>query len=62
LGIDMQHYGTSLKGDRIWIEKSKNLNREQIVSTTRIGVDYAGADAQKLWRFYIKESKWVSKF
>ena len=34
---------------------------ERIVRTTRIGVDYAGADARKPWRFLISESPFVSK-
>lgn len=61
LGINNNHYGTSLNGDIIWIEKGKILKSEQIVSSSRIGVDYAGEDALKPWRFFIKENKWVSR-
>jgi DNA-3-methyladenine glycosylase len=32
-----------------------------IVSCTRIGVDYAGEDRLKPWRYYIKGNKFVSK-
>lgn len=32
-----------------------------IISTKRIGVDYAGDWAHKDWRFYIKDNKFVSK-
>ncbi len=62
LGILTNHYGTPLNGDIIWIEKDVIPVEEKIVSSTRIGVDYAGEDALKLWRFYIKENAWVSRF
>jgi DNA-3-methyladenine glycosylase len=34
---------------------------EEIVKTTRIGVDYAGAWKDRHWRFYIKDNRFVSK-
>jgi DNA-3-methyladenine glycosylase len=34
---------------------------EEIVETTRIGVDYAGAWKNRHWRFYIKDNGFVSK-
>jgi DNA-3-methyladenine glycosylase len=34
---------------------------EQIVETTRIGVDYAGEWKNRHWRFYIKDNLFVSK-
>jgi DNA-3-methyladenine glycosylase len=62
LGIKTHHNGALLDGDTIWIEVGKTPANEQIVSTTRIGVSYAGEDALKPWRFYIKENLWVSKY
>lgn len=62
LGITTKtHYGKWLLGDEIWIEDSPNLQEEEIVSSKRIGVDYAEEDALKPWRFYIKDNKWISK-
>ncbi|MCC5931679.1 MAG: DNA-3-methyladenine glycosylase [Cyclobacteriaceae bacterium] len=62
LGINMNHYGAELWGAQIWIEDTcKPLKESNIVKTTRIGVGYAGEDALLPWRFYIKESEWVSK-
>jgi DNA-3-methyladenine glycosylase len=31
------------------------------MASTRIGVDYAGDDAKRLWRYSIKDNKWVSR-
>jgi DNA-3-methyladenine glycosylase len=62
LGIEIQHNGTAMNSDVIWMERGVNVNENDIVSTTRIGVDYAEEDALKPWRFYIKENGWVSKF
>ena len=61
LGIQTIHYGTALNSDSIWIEKGEPLDESQVVSTTRVGVDYAEEDALKPWRFYIKENGWVSR-
>ncbi len=61
LGINLSHYGASLIGNIIWIEKKENIKSDQIISTTRIGVDYAGDDSLKPWRYFIKENKWVSR-
>ncbi len=62
LGIEVAHNGSRLSEDLIWIENGPKIPPVQIVATTRVGVDYAGEDALKPWRFYIKENKWVSKF
>ncbi|KYG74995.1 DNA-3-methyladenine glycosylase [Roseivirga ehrenbergii] len=62
LGLNTKrHNGLSLLENEIWIEDQAEVSEEQIISTTRIGVDYAEEDALKPWRFYIKDSKWVSK-
>ena len=62
LGINFKtHYGLDLAGDQIWIEDQPVVLSEDIVTSTRIGVEYAEEDALKPWRFYIKDNKWVSK-
>ena len=50
LGIGLEHHGTSLRGDTIWIEKEKE-SKGRILASPRIGVDYAGEDAHIPWRF-----------
>ena len=62
LGITTEYDTISLTGDTIWIEdRNTNIGNRQITANTRIGVDYAGEDASLPWRFYPKNSKWVSK-
>ena len=60
MGIKVGQTGTSLLGDEIWIAKSKGTSFE-IQSGTRIGVDYAGEDALRPWRYVMKGNKFVSK-
>lgn len=60
LGITVRHSGQSLQGNEIWLEQGIKLHPEQVVATTRIGVDYAGADAKRPWRFRVRDSLWTS--
>lgn len=59
LGISKTHNEKSLESNEIWIE-DKGVNIETIVETTRIGIDYAGEDALLPWRFYAKNSTYIS--
>lgn len=61
LGIEKVHNGLSLLENEIYIEDADELQDDQVIATTRIGVDYAGDDARLPWRFYIKDNEWVSK-
>ena len=57
-----QALGKSLQSDTIWIQDTgiKFLEKD-ILSSNRIGVDYAGKDAKLLYRFHVKDNKWVSQ-
>ncbi len=62
LGINRSHNGKNLEGIEIWIEDMKlSINPKNIVSSTRIGIDYAGEDAMLPWRFTIRDNQWISK-
>ncbi|MGI9543219.1 MAG: DNA-3-methyladenine glycosylase [Cyclobacteriaceae bacterium] len=62
LGIEVMHSGEDLNGELVWLEHNENRVKEaDIVSSPRIGVDYAEEDAQLLWRFSVINNKWVSK-
>ncbi|MEQ8523641.1 DNA-3-methyladenine glycosylase [Gracilimonas sp.] len=62
LGITTSNNESDLLGDIIWIEdRGIKFEEEEIASSPRIGVDYAGEDAKLPWRFTIRDSKWVSK-
>ncbi len=44
----------------LYINDAPPVPREEIVETTRVGVDYAGEWKNKPWRFYIKGNRFVS--
>jgi len=55
LGIHTNHTGTSLTGTRIWIEDRKTkIKASQISAGPRVGVDYAGEDAARPYRFRLQ--------
>jgi len=58
-GIDRQLNGTDLCGGKMWIE-SHDDRAVRMKRATRIGVDYAGEWVHKLWRFYDRDSAYVS--
>lgn len=62
LGITTDYDGIKLSGTTIWIEdRGRNIPQDKLVATPRIGVDYAGKDAERPWRFYPGSSKWISR-
>ena len=60
LGITVLHSGQSLQGNEIWLEQGIKLRPEEVIATTRVGVDYAGMDAKRPWRFRVCASAWTS--
>jgi DNA-3-methyladenine glycosylase len=59
--IDRTLNGADLQGPRLWIERpSEPRPRGRVRSATRIGVDYSGEWAQRLWRFFAADSLDVS--
>lgn len=61
LGINTKHTGTLLTGSHIYIaDDNMRITSSQIISTPRIGVDYAAEDALLPYRFYVKNSKYIS--
>ena len=60
LGINKSHNSISLVDDTIWIAPARHVKKE-IVTTTRIGVDYAQEDALLPYRFYLANSSFISK-
>jgi len=59
--IDRTLNGVSLRGHRLWIERPPDPQRRpRIARATRIGVDYSGKWAQRLWRFFAADSPYVS--
>ncbi len=62
LGITNRANQQSLIDALVWIEnRNIKIMKKDILSSSRIGVDYAGQDAKLPYRFYIKNNQWVSK-
>lgn len=61
LGITREDNGVDLvASENLWLEDD-GYKVKDIIETTRIGIDYAEEDVLKPWRFYIKDSIFVSK-
>lgn len=59
--IDRTLNGADLCGTRLWIERPHEAKpRVRVTRATRIGVDYSGEWAQRLWRFFDASSPYVS--
>ena len=59
--IDRTLNGVDLRGQRLWIERPPEpQSRQRIARSTRVGVDYSGEWAQRLWRFFAVDSPCVS--
>lgn len=62
LGITTELDGTNLNKNTIWIEdRNYSFSDDTLKATKRVGVAYAGQDAELPWRFYPNETKWVSE-
>ena len=59
LNIDRELSGKSIFGSELYIEDNSD-NDFEIVVDKRINIDYAEEYKDKLWRFYIKNNKYVS--
>lgn len=62
LGIDRSFNGKHLTGTDVWIgDDGIIVKKQHIISSPRIGIDYAGRDADLPWRYTIAGNQWVSK-
>lgn len=61
LAIKTSMDGIDLLGDTVWIAKNPSKDKIKVQTDRRVGVDYAGEDALKPWRFLLEDSKFISK-
>lgn len=62
LSIDRSFNGEDLiEGGQMWIENYRSFAHDEIAVGKRIGIDYAGEDADLPWRFWVKGNPYVSK-
>lgn len=60
LGITTQLDGLPLDGNVVWLENHQiKVPEELIISTPRIGVDYAGEDAKRPYRFVLEDKPFL---
>jgi DNA-3-methyladenine glycosylase len=60
MSIDKRLNGEDLLGHTLWIEDRK-LDSGPILTSPRVGVDYAGEYKDKPWRFFLANNPHVSK-
>ena len=61
LGMTTAHTGGNLLSGGIYIaDDGLKYKKDQILVTKRIGVEYAGEDAERMYRFIVKGSPYVS--
>ncbi len=62
LGITTAFDGTNLcNRNLIWIEQNdQEITNHEVISSARVGVDYAGTCAKRPWRFSIKDHPYCS--
>jgi DNA-3-methyladenine glycosylase len=61
LGIDRRLDRADLLGDRIWLEARPPVADEAIAAGPRIGIEYAEAWVDRPWRFWLRDSPFVSR-
>jgi DNA-3-methyladenine glycosylase len=61
MGIDKSFNGEDLLADRIWLEEYRKFSETEMAVGPRVGIDYAGEDKDKPWRFWIGGNHYVSK-
>src|SRR5690606_10288097 len=61
LGISTHHTGCSLQSEELYLfDDGFQYPEEEVITSPRIGVDYAGEDALLPYRFFIKDNPSVS--
>jgi DNA-3-methyladenine glycosylase len=61
MNIDRRLNGESIRGRQISIEEYRVFTDAEIAVGRRIGIDYAGEDALKPWRFWVCGNAYVSR-
>jgi DNA-3-methyladenine glycosylase len=61
LGINSSHNGLDLCASSEIYLYDDNYQIQKLVACKRVGIDYAEEDKNRLWRFYLEESNYVSR-
>jgi len=60
MGINKSSYGVDLCGTQLYLETPEIRESIETIASKRINIDYAGEAKDYLWRFTIKDSKFIS--
>jgi DNA-3-methyladenine glycosylase len=60
MDITRKLHGIDLCGDNLYLLDNEKIQEENILSTPRINIDYAGEAKEYPWRFLIKDNKFIS--
>jgi DNA-3-methyladenine glycosylase len=60
LAIDGSLYGEDVGGDTLFVREGIAVPSEQISTSPRVNIDYAGEAADREWRYFIKGNSSVS--
>lgn len=61
MGIDRSLNREDLLGESVWIETFRKFSEDQIAVGKRVGIDYAGEDAVRPLRFWLRSNAFVSR-
>jgi DNA-3-methyladenine glycosylase len=61
LGLNKMYNGKSLQGNEIWIEGGELISEEQLIASSRVGMNFEGPYKTIPWRFYIRGNRYVSR-
>ena len=62
MNIDRRFYGEDLvESNELFIAEGEKIEKENIIEAKRVNIDYAQEAADFLYRFYIRDNKFVSK-
>ena len=61
LAIGKDQYGLDLFGSELFLAEYRDFSPEEILVSPRVNVDYALGYRDRLWRFFVKDSPFVSR-
>ena len=61
LAIGKGQYGLDLFGSELYLAEYRDFSPEEILVSPRVNVDYALGYRDRLWRFFLKDSPFVSR-
>ena len=61
LAIGRKQYGLDLGGEELFLAEYRDFSPEEIGVSPRVNVDYAVEYRDRLWRFFVKDSPYVSQ-